>query len=58
MKISDVIAALERIKIEMQQYYYYHDENDCVKSSNETKGGYFRVGNVAIKISEITELKQ
>ncbi len=48
MTVDEVIKALDKVK---EQYYH-------LKSVDKgTKGDYFRVGNVAIKIAEITELK-
>ena len=54
MTINEVIDALERVKMEFNNKSY---SRRMSKQGDETKGGYFRVGNVAIKIAEITELQ-
>ena len=66
MTIDEVIKALERVKSEFE-----HKNNKAIFSHRlkmkggmgydssifETKGGYFLVGKVAVKIAEIEELK-
>ena len=58
MTLQEVIEALERVKEEFEKNAK-HDDNYTRGYSprEEVKGGYYRVGNVAIKIAEITELK-
>lgn len=64
MTIIEVIKALERVKVEFEDSIevIVKDPNGKFigierEPRRETKGGYFRVGNIAIKISEIVELK-
>ena len=64
MKIDDVMAALERVReefglmaVEAKNAEIANTEERRAGMFHFTKGGYFRVGNVAIKIAEITELK-
>lgn len=52
MTKGEVVAALDKIKREIIK----DSINDQEYSLSKTKGGYFRVGNVAIKIAEITDL--
>ncbi len=55
MTVDDVIAALEKVKRQ-----YELQRQDAAQQSGmpaKTKGGYFRVWNIAIKIAEVTELK-
>lgn len=60
MTIQEVIDALERVKAEFDgQLSKFDSQTDFLAGyvdHQKTKGGYFRVGNIAIKISEITEL--
>jgi hypothetical protein len=49
MTYDEAISALYRVAQELRAL--------DVNESNITKGGYFHIGNVAIKIAEITELK-
>lgn len=54
MNIQEVIDALERVKQELINSTY---SDRYASVHDETKGGYFRVGNVCIKIAEVTELR-
>jgi hypothetical protein len=58
MNIQEVITALELVKAEFERKL--HTANIAIPDwGNEylTNGGYYRVGNVCIKISEVMELK-
>lgn len=61
MNVNDVVTALERVKVSFEETLVIMQKRypKClITSTGEiTKGGYFRVGNVAIKIAEIEELK-
>lgn len=57
MTLQEVIEALERVKEEFKKKGEDIEYISRVNLNKETKGGYYRVGNIAIKIAEITELK-
>jgi len=55
MTLQEVIDALQRVQDEFEKKTEYNKDSEPI-STQKTKGGYFRVGNIAIKIAEITEL--
>ncbi len=58
MTINEVIKALERVTEEYRKREYrYALEHTGGELIVMTKGGYYRVGNIAVKIAEITEIK-
>jgi hypothetical protein len=53
MTYSEVIEALEKVK---ESFKWDALEKKAAGELPTTKGGYYRVGDVAIKIAKITEL--
>lgn len=59
MTIDEVMKALDMVKEAIHGLQFIPTERAGVYNHSavrDTRGGYFRVGNVAIKIAEITDL--